>query len=183
MHVQLSPCASHYSGNHPGLDTISFLDDSELVHAARTDACVLFTGPAQVRTLALRIHSLSGWRWGGFKAVDCGAPTAVLEQQLFDVLHGDAAPETGGDVTVRLRQPGTLFLHEVGRLSGTAQVRLRNLIGDVSRPSRVARVRRRIMASTSEPLLPAVMNGTFDDQLYYRLNVIHFVLHGGSSPA
>jgi DNA-binding NtrC family response regulator len=35
---------------------------------------------------------------------------------------------------------------------------------------------RRLMASTSEPLLPRVLDGTFDDRLFYRLNVIHFVL-------
>jgi transcriptional regulator of acetoin/glycerol metabolism len=32
------------------------------------------------------------------------------------------------------------------------------------------------MASTQEPLLPRVLDGTFDDRLYYRLNAIHFVL-------
>ena len=183
MHAPLSRQASQYDRSGPALETITFLDDSELVHAARTDACILFTGPVHVRTLALRIHNLSGWRWGTFQSVDCSASPAVLEQQLFQVLEADAAPGDEGALTVRLRQPGTLFLHEVGWLSGAAQVRLRELIGGVARHGRAPRVRRRIMASSPDTLLPRVIDGTFDDQLYYRLNVIHFVLGGATYQA
>jgi DNA-binding NtrC family response regulator len=37
------------------------------------------------------------------------------------------------------------------------------------------------MASTSRPLLPRVADGSFDDRLFYRLNVIHLILPGAAS--
>jgi len=172
--------ASHRdSGERP---SSVFLDGADLTLTARTDACILFTGRVQVRDLALEIHNFTGARWGTFKAIDCSAAPHVLESELFEVLENDIVnpPPVSvvslGEVSLRLRQPGTLFLDEVGWLSGSAQGRLRDLIALSSAASGGARVRRRIIASASDPLLPRVQDGTFDDRLYYLLNVIHFDL-------
>jgi two-component system response regulator HydG len=170
------PLASPVTGSHHAVQLLFMRDEAEIAQAARTDACILFTGPAHARTLALRIHSQSGWRWGAFMAVDCGAAEASLEQQLFGVLEADLSPGATAAPAPRLRQAGTLFLHEVGRLGAASQHRLRDLLESARTGHARGRARRRIMASTSEPLLPRVLDGSFDDRLFYRLNMIHFVV-------
>ena len=162
----------------PFLATGDF-DHLDVIAAARTAGCVLFTGPANAKAMALRIHSLSGWRWGSFVSVDCGASESVLERQLFDVLRARPEPDLEGEPRPELLQDGTMFLYEVGKLSLTLQARLADTLADVPRdPQR--RSRKRIMASSSVPLLDRVMAGTFDEQLFYRLNAIHFMVPGRS---
>ena len=175
MFARHTPLAAQYDGSHHPIHALFSAGEDEIAQAARTDACILFTGPAHVRTLALRIHNESGWRWGAFGAADCGASEGTLEKQLFGVLEGDLAPVAGDLPAPRLLQAGTLFLHEVGRLSLHAQGRLAELL-EAKRLESRGRTRRRIMASTSSPLLPRVLEGSFEDRLFYRLNVIHFVM-------
>jgi two-component system response regulator HydG len=174
MYAPYAAVAAQREPSHSSAESVLFPDDREIQRAARTDACILFTGPVHVRTLALRIHTLSGWRWGPFHGVDCSEPAATLEVQLFGVLESNIAPGRVAPA-VRLLQPGTMFLHEVGRLSLEMQARFCNLLGD-SAWRRSHRSRPRIMASTSESLLPRVADGSFDDRLFYLLNVLHFVL-------
>ena len=151
------------------------IDDLEILGAAQSNACILLTGAAHARSQAHRIHSLSGWRWGHFLAVDCGAPEALLEQQLFDVLCRDN-PRPDVEPGARLLQAGTIFLQDVGNLGPTMQVRLADALSHAAARRGASGSRWRVMASTQEPLLPRVLEGTFDDRLYYRLNAIHFVL-------
>lgn len=147
------------------------LDGAELRMIAQTDAFVLFTGRAHVRTLALQIHHLKGGRDGtSFRTVDCRAAPDVIESELFDVLEKDSTLSEA----MRLRGAGTLFLHEIGALSAAAQARLRDAIACSSTAPHAHAVRRRLIASTTDSLLPRVSNGTFDDRLFYLLNVMHF---------
>jgi DNA-binding NtrC family response regulator len=152
------------------------LDEADITCASRSAACVLFSGGKTARLLAERIHDESGWRWGPFQVVDCGAPQATLDRLLFSPLEADLWPVESTKPVLRLLQPGTMFLQEVGQLSTRAQVQLRDLIELASNEANRRRSRRRIMASTSERLLPRVAAGTFDETLFYRLNAIHFVL-------
>jgi len=151
------------------------VDDLEIFGAAQTNASILFTGGAHARSQAHRIHSLSGWRWGPFLTVDCGAPQPMLEQQLFDVLCRDN-PRPDVEPGARLLQAGTIFLQDVGNLSPAMQVRLADALSHAATNRGASGSRWRVMASTQEPLLPRVLDGTFDDRLHYRLNAIHFVL-------
>jgi DNA-binding NtrC family response regulator len=146
----------------------------DVMQAARTGACVLLTGEPDAKRVALKIHSLSGWRWGPFLSVDCGASEQILERQLFAVLK---AAEWDGDAVPRpqLMQDGTLFLFEVGKLSLAMQSRLADALGSGNPGEAQPRLRKRVMASTSVPLLDRVLAGTFDDRLFYRLNAFHFV--------
>jgi DNA-binding NtrC family response regulator len=161
---------SHPSASHPD-------PDPDILDAARNNRHVLLTGAAgQASTLALRIHNLSGWRWGPFVAVDCGGIEAVLERQLFDLLRvrpRSAAPEP----RPRLAQAGTVFLHEVGKLGLSAQIRLRDILESSAARQRRDGLRQRIMASSSEPLLKRVLNGTFDEDLFCLLNAISLSVH------
>ena len=151
--------------------------DQEVVAAAQSDRCVLLTGaPTQASALALRIHNLSGWRWGPFVAVDCGGTEAVLDRQLFDLLRVRPRPGGQAEPRPRLNQAGTVFLYEVGKLGLSAQVRLREVLEASAAQPRSERLRQRIMSSTSEPLLRRVLDGTFDEELFCRLNAIRLAV-------
>ncbi len=161
-----------------GAMIVSKLDDREVLGAAQTDACVLFTGKGDaVEALAQRIHNLSGWRYGPFLSVDCAWSEATLESRLFGaLLDDDMLLPPRSQPQPRLSQEGTLFLQEVGRLSPASQARLADHLAELRMHGGGRRVRRRVMASSSETLLDRVNAGTFDARLFYRLNVIHLVL-------
>ena len=151
--------------------------ESDVAQAARTSACVLFTGRPDAKEIALQIHSLSGWRWGPFIAVDCGSSEAVVERRLFELLSSQE-PAPGSELTLRLTQDGTVFLYEIGDLSFRLQAWLAQALvgGTPANPER--RPRKRVMASSSVSLFDRVEAGTFDDRLFYRLNAIHFTPAG-----
>ena len=134
--------------------------DLEVLGASASDVCILFTGAGSAKEVARRVHALGRGRPGRFRAVDCGWPEALLEQQLFYVLR----PGSGG----------TIFLEEVGRLSPDLQARLLDALGGPWRSQ--GRTRPRIMASTSESLLQRALEGTFNERLFYRLNTIQVIL-------
>ena len=146
----------------------------EMAMAARTDACILLSGTSDAaRDLAYQLHLASGWRHGAFTVIDCASTGAALEQQIVDAIF-PAQPSRTGILHLRLVQAGTVLLQEVNRLSHDLQIRLaRQLTDAYLRPS-IGKSRRRLMASTSESLTERIDDGTFDAQLYYRLNVVHF---------
>ena len=152
----------------------------DIVSASRSDAPVLLTGNAdEAEALARQIHDLSGWRHGAFIVLECGIPegelVAALRRLLFLATYAASGPEA------RLRQNGTVLLRNVEKLSLAAQ----NVVGDWLESSRFDRKRpagRRLMASTSGSLLPAVLDGKFDAGVYYRLNVLHLVLPRDTRP-
>jgi transcriptional regulator of acetoin/glycerol metabolism len=74
---------------------------------------------------------------------------------------------------------GTVLLHQVGRLGRAVQSRLADRLVLLRAQTRPHWARWRLLASTSEALLARVADGTFDDRLYYRLNVIHLVIPSG----
>lgn len=148
----------------------------DIALAARSDASILLTGrPDAARTFAYRLHLASGWRHGAFTVVDCASPAPWLESLLFDALF-DEHPPTPGVVRLRLVQAGSVLLQEIRALPLPLQRRLAARLSDQFASIGAGRSRRRLMASTSEPLLDRVLAGTFDDSLFYRLNVIHFVV-------
>jgi DNA-binding NtrC family response regulator len=155
------------------LEPATGFHEMDVIQATRTSACVLFTGVPNAKGMALQIHCLSGWRWGPFVSVDCGASDEILERQLFDALRAGMASDDHGEPRPYLLQDGTIFLYEVGKLSLPMQARLSDALGAGGRGETRRRLRKRVMASTSEPLLDRVMDGTFDDRLFYRLNAIH----------
>jgi DNA-binding NtrC family response regulator len=130
--------------------------------------------------VARRIHRLSGWREWPFTIVDCGWPEDVVERALFSVF---TQPELS---TVREpprpAQMGTVLLQDVWQLSPTTQARLADRLVHMCGKRLPGRSRWRLMASSSESLLPRVIDGTFDDRLFYRLNVIHLVVPARRTP-
>lgn len=148
----------------------------DLSHAVRSDACVLFTGDHETAEhLARRLHRLSGWRQGPFIAIDCSLPEASLETCLFDVLDVETG-ETGTPWPTHA-QSGTVFLSDVGRLPQPLQLWLSERLATLrTKPGEQKRTRRRVISWTPTPLAPRLEDGTFDANLYYRLNVIHLVI-------
>ena len=168
---------------HPGACEPA-LSDFDLATAVRSDACVLLTGKQDaVESTAYLIHSLSGWRRGPFTVVDCGLPEAVLESLILGTVE-DTEPTAPAEPYPRMAQAGTILLRDVGRLGPAIQSKLAADFPLQGRGAeRPGRSRRRLMASTCEPLLPRVLAGTFDDRLFYRLNMIHVVVPADSAAA
>ena len=150
-------------------------DELDIAHAAASDACVLLTGdPADSTALAYQIHRLSGRRDGEFVVVDCASPAHVVEQHLDAWLDAGTGRSNLHATPAATR---TVLLKEVGRLQPRLQRKLAAALA--AAPSLAGRRRQRLMASTGESLARRIDEGTFDDELFYRLNVIHMVLPDG----
>jgi transcriptional regulator with GAF, ATPase, and Fis domain len=148
---------------------------------ADTNCTVLITGESGTgkELVARAVHDSSQRAHAPFVAVNCGAiPESLLESELFGhakgAFTGAHAPKSG---RIAQAQGGTLFLDEIGELPLALQVKLLRVlqsreyspVGD----TRVLRADVRIVAATNIDLEQAARAGTFREDLYYRLNVIH----------
>jgi two-component system response regulator AtoC len=117
-----------------------------------------------------------------FVKVNCAAlPTDLLESELFGyergaftgALHAKPGKFEAAD-------EGTIFLDEIGEMSGTLQAKLLQVLqdGEFSRLGGLAEVRVdvRIVAATNCDLERAVAAGTFREDLYFRINVVEITL-------
>ena len=151
---------------------------------AETDTSVLVLGETGVGKglLARTIHTRSLRRAQAFVSVNCGAlPAGLVESELFGyekgAFTGAAERRTG---FFERAHGGTLFLDEIGDLPLEAQRvllhvleenHLRRIGGKESIPVDV-----RIIAATNRDLQRAVRDGTFREDLYYRLSAFPLVL-------
>ena len=147
---------------------------------AATASTVLVTGETGTgKELAARaIHHNSPRRSNRFVALNCSAiPETLLEAELFGHVRG-AFTGAVGNRQGRLEQAhrGTLFLDEVGTMSPALQAKLLRVlqereferVGD----SHTVKIDVRVIAATHSDLMKMVADGTFREDLYYRLNVI-----------
>lgn len=147
---------------------------------AGSDVAVLLTGEsgAGKELVARAIHHKSARQAGPFITINCGAlPDSLLESELFGYERGAFTGATHSKVgRFELADGGTLLLDEVGELAVKSQVdflrvletkEFRRLGG-----TKVIRVDVRIIAATNRDLEEAVREGSFRDDLYYRLNVV-----------
>jgi DNA-binding NtrC family response regulator len=147
---------------------------------AATSSTVLITGETGTgKELAARaIHHNSGRRANRFVALNCSAiPETLLEAELFGHTKG-AFTGAVGTRTGRVEQAhkGTLFLDEVGTMSPSLQAKLLRVlqereferVGD----SHTIKIDVRVIAATHSDLTKMVAEGTFREDLYYRLNVL-----------
>ena len=147
---------------------------------AKVDATVLITGESGVgkELFARFVHDESTRAAGPFIAVNCGAITeTLLESELFGHKRGaftGAASDRPGLFEAANR--GTLLLDEIGDVSPGMQVKLLRVLQEQeirrvgenkSRPVNV-----RILAATNRDLAHGVADGTFRQDLYYRLKVV-----------
>jgi len=149
---------------------------------APTDSTVLIKGETGTgKGLAARaIHTKSRRAQGPFVVVNCGAfPEHLLESELFGYQKGaftDAKMTKKG--RLELAHGGTLFLDEVGEISTRMQIDLLRVLEDhvFYRVGGTQPIEAdfRVIAATNKDLEKAIKQGTFREDLYYRLNVISF---------
>ncbi len=148
--------------------------------AAQTDATVLIHGETGTgkELLAKAVHFNSRRREKPFVTINCGAiPKDLLESELFGHVKGSftgAVAHRKGKV--ESADGGTLFLDEIGEMPLELQVKLLRLIqqGEIEKvgaPS-ASTVDVRVIAATHRDLEAMIEDGTFREDLYYRLSVI-----------
>ena len=147
---------------------------------APTNSTILITGETGTgkEVVARAVHHNSARRSQRFVALNCSAiPETLLEAELFGHVRG-AFTGAVGNRQGRFEQAhrGTLFLDEVGTMSTALQTKLLRAlqereferIGD----SHTIKVDVRVIAATNSDLAKMVADGSFREDLFYRLNVI-----------
>ncbi|MCB9850104.1 MAG: sigma 54-interacting transcriptional regulator [Phycisphaerales bacterium] len=146
---------------------------------ARSNATVLLLGETGTgkELTARHIHSLSDRKERTFIGINCAAlAETLLESELFGhekgAFTGAAARKIG---RFELAEGGTLFLDEIGDISAATQVKLLRVLQErefvrVGGTTTVA-CDVRIIAATNRDLPAAIADGSFREDLYYRLNV------------
>ncbi|SHK65908.1 DNA-binding transcriptional response regulator, NtrC family, contains REC, AAA-type ATPase, and a Fis-type DNA-binding domains [Desulforamulus aeronauticus DSM 10349] len=147
---------------------------------ADSNATVLITGESGTgkEVSALSIHQLSSRREKPFVPINCAAlPESLLESELFGhekgAFTGAVARKLG---RFELANHGTLFLDEVTEMPLSMQVKLLRVLQE-RQFERVGgtesiKVDVRVIAATNRDPLESIRNGTFREDLYYRLNVL-----------
>jgi len=151
---------------------------------ARSDLPVLITGPngSGKEKIAEIIQANSSVRNGPFVALNCGAiPSELIEAELFGA---EAGAYTGANKAregkFEAADGGTLFLDEIGNLSAAGQMKLLRVLetGRFERlgSNRERQARVRVISATNANLPAMIREGTFREDLYYRLNTVEVAM-------
>jgi two-component system NtrC family response regulator len=152
----------------------------QAARVAQHDSTVLIHGETGTgkELLARAIHHNSRRKSKPFITINCGAiPKDLVEAELFGYTRGSF---TGANTTrpgkIEAADEGTLFLDEIGELPLDAQVKLLRVLqqGEISKigSAEVSRVNVRVIAATHRNLQAMIEDGTFREDLYYRLAVV-----------
>jgi two-component system response regulator HydG len=145
-----------------------------------TDTTVLITGESGTgkEVIARAIHKCSCRKDKSFVAVDCSSLVeSLFESELFGHVKGSF---TGAIETkygrFELANGGTLFFDEIGNVSLSIQAKLLRVLQEREiikvGSSQVVKVDVRIIAATNKDLIQSVKEGTFREDLFYRLSVV-----------
>src|SRR5512143_3870992 len=156
--------------------------EQEIGRVARSDAKVLITGESGVgkEIVAHSIHTLGNRATRPFAPVNCaGLPETLLESELFGHVKGSftgAYRDKPGKL--EMAHQGTVFLDEVGEMTLRMQGLLLRFLetGELQKVGADGggrQVNVRIIAATNRSLRDMLRDGTFREDLFYRLNVIH----------
>jgi two-component system response regulator AtoC len=156
--------------------------DGDITAAARSDAKVLITGESGVgKEVAARLVHERGQRARlPLVTINCaGLPDSLLETELFGHVKGSftgAYRDKPG--LLQVAHGGTIFLDEVGEMTLRMQALLLRFLetGEIQRVGAerlTDRVDVRVICATHRDLRARIVDGTFREDLFYRLNVIH----------
>lgn len=132
--------------------------------------------------IARMVHALSPWKSGPFVKVNCPAiPGTLLESELFGYERGAFTGAYGAKPgRVEMAHRGTLFLDEISELDMSLQSKLLQLLqdGQFCRIGAQAdkKVEVRIVCATNRRLEEEIENGTFRQDLFYRINVVNLYM-------
>ncbi len=171
---------SNIIGESPAIkqvfETIKRVSDSE------SNVLILGNSGTGKELVAKAIHYNSPHRLGRFVAVNTGAITETLiESELFGHKKGSfTGAVSDKEGLFKAADRGTLFLDEIGEMTLTAQTKLLRAIetGEITPvgSTQPQHVHARIIAATNVDLERRVAEGSFRDDLFYRLNVIEIKL-------
>jgi DNA-binding NtrC family response regulator len=148
------------------------------------DTSVLITGESGTgkELIAQAIHYNSPRKEKRFVAINCGAlPESILEGELFGYKKGafTGAQENRAGL-LEAADGGTLFLDEVGNLPMNVQKTLLRFLQEQEflrlGDNKPTKVNVRVLSATNSDLKLEVKNGSFREDLYYRLNVVNIHL-------
>jgi PAS domain S-box-containing protein len=155
-----------------------------LPEVADTLATVLVHGESGTgkELIARALHEMGRRRSRPFVALNCSAlPDNLLESELFGYKAGaftDAKKDKPGKFA--LAEGGTIFLDEIGDISAAMQAKLLRVLQErVYEPlggTRAVKADVRVITATNKDLKRAVQEGTFRQDLYYRINVVTITL-------
>ena len=176
-----------HEGNEQLIGTSGVIAElsQEIDRIARSDAKVLITGESGVgkELVAHAIHQRSPRSARPMVAVNCaGLPETLLESELFVHVKGSftgAYRDKQGKLEMADR--GTIFLDEIGEMTLRMQGLLLRFmetgeLQKVGADRAAGRVNVRVIAATNRNLRDMITEGTFREDLFYRLNVIHLTV-------
>ena len=181
----------HFRENSLGMEDGPVVKDQKMIelfqlskHVASTQSTVLILGESGVgkEVLASWIHRMSLRNSQPFITVNCSAiPENLIESELFGYEQGaftGAQKRKAG--LFEMADNGTIFLDEIGELPLGMQVKLLRVLQEkqVQRigGGKLIPVNVRVISATNRSLDKMIAEGTFREDLYYRLNVIPFTL-------
>src|SRR6266567_3567238 len=147
---------------------------------AQVQSTVLITGESGTgkELVARAIHDLSPRAKKPFVSVNCGAFTeTLLESELFGYIKGSFTGATANRKGLfEAAEQGTIFLDEIGDMSPAMQVKLLRVLQErKGRPvgaHEETEINTRVIAATNRALSAMVKDGSFREDLFYRISVI-----------
>jgi len=172
VEIEAGP-ASRIVGSHPSM--IAMYKAIARVASLNVPVVILGESGSGKELVAQSIHDLGNRVSGPFIAINCGAiPDTLLENELFGSTRGaftDSRQDRRGALS--RADGGTLFLDEIGDISPAFQVKLLRFLQDgIVTPlgaEKSHRVDVRLIAATHRDIKRLVADGTFREDLYYRL--------------
>src|SRR2546422_8892994 len=167
-------------GSSPGMTRVREI----IAKVADSDSPVLIEGESGTgkELVAAATHRQSGRAKGPFVPVNCSAiPAELMESEFFGHVRGAFSGAVADSLGLfRSAHGGTLFLDEIAELSPALQAKLLRVLQEKEiRPvgsTKTHVVNARMIAATNKNLEAAVSNGSFRQDLFYRLNVVHIVV-------